>query len=88
MCDLSNKITALFHLFANEFEYKHLGPTSNVVESFNEIFSEIDEYELVKAVLFTEELRGNDNITISKLAQEIEKFQMEIKKIDTNKFVN
>ena len=80
ICDISQKITALFHLFASEFLFKYSTPSSTIVHSFKEIFYTIDEYELVKAILITEQIRGNNRITISKLSQEIEKYQIEVRK--------
>jgi len=65
----TEKAIELYHLFFEEFKKEKTNFSNDVINSFKEIFDEIDEYDKVKAFLMAAEIEGKDSIEISKLAE-------------------
>jgi len=63
----TQEVDSLFSLFCIEFNFKRNGISRDVIESFNEIFSAIDEYEKIKTYLLVTQLEGKTNVEISTL---------------------
>ncbi len=65
----TDETISLLNHFFDEFKKEKSEFSKDVISSFSEIFETIDEYEKVKAVLFTTQLKGNKSVEISKIVE-------------------
>lgn len=67
----TENIIELFRIFSEAFKRKMTIFSNDIVNSFKEIFDTVDEYEKVKAFLMFAEMKGQDTVEISKIAESI-----------------
>lgn len=68
---INEKIIELFNYLIAEYKKEKIEFTTDILDSFREIFSTIDEYEKVKAFLIAEQIKGNKSVEIVRIANAI-----------------
>jgi len=66
---LTQEIIALFELYIKEFGYKKNEISKRIIDSINEIFTTVNEYDKLKSYLIASRIKGIDKVAISYLKE-------------------
>jgi len=67
----ANQVVSLFNNIAAKLGFPEYTHDERCINGLNEIFSELDEYELVKAFLMASEIKNKELVSISEIAEAI-----------------